>query len=40
MKTIMKTYVIFLLNLLLKEQEVDLFYKYENKSKINFFSHI
>ena len=34
----MKVYVIFLLNMLMK-QKMNLFYKYEYKEKINFFSH-
>ena len=32
----MKVYVIFLLNMLMK-QKMNLFYKYEYKEKINFF---
>ena len=34
----MKVYVIFLLNMLMKTR-VNLFYKYEYKIKIKFFSH-
>ena len=34
----MKIYVIFLLDMLMKTK-MNLFYKYEYKNKINFFSH-
>ena len=34
----MKVYVIFLLNMLMKTK-MNLFYKYEYKKKLNFFSH-
>ena len=34
----MKVFVIFLLNMLIKIK-MNLFYKYEKKNKINFFSH-